>query len=315
MADTELEYPHCAGDCVEPVRDAALEAMAHKHGICLDCGELYEHHYTEPFASCKCHCSEWHEMTPHMEAVKKAMEDNLKPPSPLHHPGKFHTVQTPEELEAYFLSRLPFIREAARQCGYAIGLHGSLRRDMDLIAVPWREDCADKDLLAQCISTSATGCARSGPYAWEEKPSGRQATNIPCCWTPWHEVPGMGNIDLSVVSGLAAEPTPAEYDLRKEDVSEGLSLCRMTDLIVKDLKMSREDELLLVPRGALSAVWNALCAARKKDLAECVDHHLKTSAVFPPDWRPMAMSALANWEKGFSANDMANALRLFLNKP
>ena len=40
-----------------------------KHGVCLNCGELYEHHEDEPFASCMCGTSEWHHFTPHMRRV------------------------------------------------------------------------------------------------------------------------------------------------------------------------------------------------------------------------------------------------------
>lgn len=36
-----------------------------------------------------------------------------------------------------YLSLLPVIDKVALQCGYAIGVHGSLTRDLDLIAVPW----------------------------------------------------------------------------------------------------------------------------------------------------------------------------------
>lgn len=39
--------------------------------------------------------------------------------------------------------RLPDIRliwKLAREVGYAVGVHGSLVRDFDLIAVPWAED-------------------------------------------------------------------------------------------------------------------------------------------------------------------------------
>ena len=32
------------------------------------------------------------------------------------------------------------IWRVARECGYAIGLHGSMKRDCDMIAVPWTED-------------------------------------------------------------------------------------------------------------------------------------------------------------------------------
>ncbi len=35
--------------------------------------------------------------------------------------------------------RIARIRELAKQVGYAIGVHGSLERDVDLIAVPWTD--------------------------------------------------------------------------------------------------------------------------------------------------------------------------------
>lgn len=31
------------------------------------------------------------------------------------------------------------VREVARDCGYAVAVHGSRQRDLDLIAVPWTE--------------------------------------------------------------------------------------------------------------------------------------------------------------------------------
>jgi len=123
-----------------------------------------------------------------------------------YHPGTWYEVKSHEELEAFFLSRLPSIREAAREHGYAIGLHGSLRRDMDLIAVPWRDGASDKDKLAHAIAMAAVGMTRNGGYQWEAKPCGRVATSLSCCWTPWPDVPGSGQIDLSVMETKTLEP-------------------------------------------------------------------------------------------------------------
>lgn len=47
-----------------------LQGLLAKHGICEDCGELYNHHIDEPFASCGCKQSEWYELTPHMLQVQ-----------------------------------------------------------------------------------------------------------------------------------------------------------------------------------------------------------------------------------------------------
>lgn len=83
--------------------------------------------------------------------------------------------------EEGFLALLPKIRQAAREKGYAVGLHGSLARDYDLIAVPWVEEAADPDDLAEAIKDAA-GCVRWRVFRGEgsvghrnqvDKPHGR----------------------------------------------------------------------------------------------------------------------------------------------
>lgn len=108
-------------------------------------------------------------------------------------------VATVDDLCTFYLSRLPAIREAAQAHGYAIGVHGSLRRDMDLIAAPWRDGAADADTLAHAIAQAACGIDRAGAYDWERKPAGRLATSIPICWPAWYGQAGAGHIDLSVM--------------------------------------------------------------------------------------------------------------------
>lgn len=110
-------------------------------------------------------------------------------------------VNNKDELEAFYLSILPQIKAAAKTCGYAIGVHGSLRRDLDLIATPWVDEFSDKETLARAIHKAACGL-ESASYKWEKKPQGRLATCFPVCWT-WVEKPMIlsnGHIDLSVVS-------------------------------------------------------------------------------------------------------------------
>lgn len=58
-----------------------------------------------------------------------------------------------------FLELLPAIREVARTLGYAVGLHGTMERDYDLIAVPWTEKAVSPDDLAEAIKEAA-GCVR-----------------------------------------------------------------------------------------------------------------------------------------------------------
>lgn len=49
---------------------------------------------------------------------------------------------------------LPELQAVAKSCGYAIGVHGSMRRDLDLIAAPWTEEATDpKDLIDALVKT------------------------------------------------------------------------------------------------------------------------------------------------------------------
>jgi hypothetical protein len=47
-----------------------------KHGVCTECGDMYEHHEDEPFASCSCHTAEWGNgvSTPYM-SLQRALRE------------------------------------------------------------------------------------------------------------------------------------------------------------------------------------------------------------------------------------------------
>lgn len=47
---------------------------------------------------------------------------------------------------AYF-AIIPGLTEAAREVGYALAVHGSMARDLDLIAVPWTEAAESAEAL------------------------------------------------------------------------------------------------------------------------------------------------------------------------
>ena len=120
-------------------------------------------------------------------------------------PGDWFKAASAEQMRAFFLSRLPAIRKAAQDCGYAIGVHGSERRDFDLIAVPWRDECDAPDALARALAIASCGLTRQGGYEWEAKPRGRIATSIPICWCErWaDDMAGAGHIDLSVMDAAS----------------------------------------------------------------------------------------------------------------
>jgi hypothetical protein len=52
------------------------------------------------------------------------------------------------------------LRNAALNCGWALGLHGSLSKDMDIMAMPWTEDAAPVEVMIQALSD----CFTDSPY-------------------------------------------------------------------------------------------------------------------------------------------------------
>jgi hypothetical protein len=76
---------------------------------------------------------------------------------------------------------LPPMRRAAKDLGYAITVHGSLNRDIDMVAIPWREHhVAEPDDLVQMLVGAIRGVTGRCNYRseWEEKPHGRRAKTL-----------------------------------------------------------------------------------------------------------------------------------------
>ncbi len=105
------------------------------------------------------------------------------------------------------------LREVAKLHGYALGLHGSRRRDIDLIAAPWAEEASPPRVLAEAIQAKTEELAghafnvdRQGaanPDYFDNgmpgfKPHGR------LCWS--FHVGGGPYLDLSVLP-----PWPEPY--------------------------------------------------------------------------------------------------------
>jgi hypothetical protein len=102
------------------------------------------------------------------------------------------------------------LRRVALRHGYALAVHGSLARDIDLIAVPWREDVSDAHTLAEAIRAEAEDVSgkmafwvndpNADPYDYtrrnpEPKPHGRLGWSI--------HLGGTGTyIDLSVIAAM-----------------------------------------------------------------------------------------------------------------
>lgn len=70
--------------------------------------------------------------------------------------------------------------QVARNHGYAIGLHGSMNRDLDMIAVPWTEEASPAEDLVEAIRVDLSGELLREPNGaiTVEKPHGRRAWGI-----------------------------------------------------------------------------------------------------------------------------------------
>ncbi len=84
--------------------------------------------------------------------------------------------------------------------GYALTIHGSLKRDLDLVAVPWIEKCSEPEILANAIQ-EYIGCAYSHPDSEDAViPHGRKRFVFHLDEHPQNGMYGKGPyIDLSVM--------------------------------------------------------------------------------------------------------------------
>ena len=98
---------------------------------------------------------------------------------------------------------LPPMRSAAKEAGYALAVHGSLNRDIDLIAVPWTDSVWTSDALVDSLCGAVRGvigrCSKFNS-GWEQKPHGRIG-RILLAWAGEHTV----SIDLSVMPATTAQ--------------------------------------------------------------------------------------------------------------
>lgn len=82
------------------------------------------------------------------------------------------------------------VRALAREVGYGIGLHGTMERDLDLIAVPWVQEAVSAPELAAHIAVGLNAFILNDKV--QDKPCGRWSCSIQI--DGWFKV-----IDLSVM--------------------------------------------------------------------------------------------------------------------
>lgn len=126
------------------------------------------------------------------------------------------------------------MRERARELGYALTVHGTLKRDIDLVACPWVQDCAGAYDLAEelrLVALKIHGAAFMKPEEYGDafhragcpgmKPHGR------LCWV--YYLGGPCYIDLSVMPTTPEMETWESVDrtdkmrqrMEQEDSREG----------------------------------------------------------------------------------------------
>lgn len=100
-----------------------------------------------------------------------------------------------------FLAR---VREVARDCGYAVAVHGSEARDLDLVALPWTVEAVSAQDLVDRLCEAVPMVAYDQPAFMtsnpEAKPWGRLGWSLAGC--PDHKY-----VDLSVAP-RAGESVP-----------------------------------------------------------------------------------------------------------
>ena len=105
------------------------------------------------------------------------------------------------ERTIYYAMILPDLRDAAKECGYTLALHGSMARDLDLIAVPWTEDAASREALLEAVAGACGAIMDGVEEDAEDKPHGRRSYAL-VIFGEWY-------IDLSIMPRMNDQDKPA----------------------------------------------------------------------------------------------------------
>ena len=94
------------------------------------------------------------------------------------------------------------LRQIALDHGYSLMIHGSLSRDMDLVAVPWTDEASDPHTLAEAIRQRVNG--HESEWGKKNDPSPRQRPHgrLAWAWYPTEEQAASNSgpyIDLSIM--------------------------------------------------------------------------------------------------------------------
>lgn len=75
----------------------------------------------------------------------------------------------------FYASMYEDLKKAALSCGWALGLHGSLNSDMDLMAMPWDENAEPVEVMIKALSDCFTESPWKNEHGvvYTDKPNGR----------------------------------------------------------------------------------------------------------------------------------------------
>lgn len=85
---------------------------------------------------------------------------------------------------------LPYIAKVAREKGYAIAVHGSMQRDLDIIAAPWTDEAVPAEELINAIIDEIGGFSNTIADQPTMKPHGRKAWSLYLthCFGPYLDI-------------------------------------------------------------------------------------------------------------------------------
>ena len=97
----------------------------------------------------------------------------------------------------------PDMAELVRKHGYALSIHGSLRRDFDLVCIPWADEVSTPDQVVEAITSEFAFTRDKYPT---QKNHGRICYTIHISW-------GECRFDLSFVNQIPVTPPGTEIVL------------------------------------------------------------------------------------------------------
>lgn len=92
-------------------------------------------------------------------------------------------IKTRKELLHKYIGIIPLLANVGKMHGYAFAFHGSMSRDLDIIAAPWTKKAVDPETLVMAIEKALTDSSHSRNHWKQEskrqtKPWGRKSYAI-----------------------------------------------------------------------------------------------------------------------------------------